>query len=71
MGIFDKILHKFLIGRAKNVVNLIQHDKNLARASEELKESSKNWKKALKKSAELQAKRHGDGGALLKRLRGK
>ncbi len=71
MGIFKKILHKILIGRAENVANLIQQDKNLAEATKKLEKSSAEWKKALKKGGELQAKRHGDGGALLNKLRGK
>ena len=62
MGIFDKILHKFLIGRAKNVVNLIQHDKNLAEATKKLEKSSAEWKKSLKKSIQIQKKTQGKAG---------
>ena len=69
-GLMDTLLQKFLMGRAKNVLSLIKHDKNLAAATKKLEKSSAEWKKALKKTATLQAKLDGDGGALLKRLRG-
>ena len=62
MGIFKKILHKILIGRTENVVNLIQQDKNLAKATEELEDASKNWKKSLKKSIQIQKKTQGKAG---------
>ena len=55
-GLMDKILGRFLMGRTKNVLNLIQHDKNLANATKKLEKSSAEWKKALRKSIEISKK---------------
>ena len=41
---------------------MIKHDKNLAKATEELEDASKNWKKSLKKSIQIQRKTQGKAG---------
>ena len=41
---------------------MIKHDKNLAKATEELEDASKNWKKSLKKSIQIQKKTQGKAG---------
>ena len=61
-GLMDRLLQKFLIGRAKNVANLIQQDKNLAAATKKLEKSSAEWKKALKKTIQMQKKTQGKAG---------